>query len=132
MKKILSKLSKKKPAQCERCNELTSDIASLMEKVIEKDIQISAHEKLLALKDEEISHLKSHKNQTNNEDSLIALLGEMIAQKDEKLSRLGDQQLLTDTKINKLRADIDFIWREFDEAARINEEGSDSWYDKPS
>ncbi|KAJ6435762.1 hypothetical protein OIU84_000893 [Salix udensis] len=131
MKKLLSKFSKKKPAQCERCNELTSDIASLMEKVIEKDIQISAHEKLLALKDEEISRLQSQQNQTNNEDSLIAL-GEMIAQKDEKLSRLGDQQLLTDTKINKLRADIDFIWREFDEAARINEEGSDSWYDKPS
>ncbi|KAF9662838.1 hypothetical protein SADUNF_Sadunf18G0095900 [Salix dunnii] len=75
----------------------------------------------LNIKDEEISRLKSQQNQTN-EDSLIAQ-GKMIAQKDEKLSPLEDQQLLTDTIINKLRAVVDFIWKEFDEAVRINEEG---------
>ncbi|KAF9662836.1 hypothetical protein SADUNF_Sadunf18G0095700 [Salix dunnii] len=121
---LFSIRSSTKPAQCEKCNELKSDIASLIVKVVEKDIQISADAELLALKDEEISPLKSQQDQTNNEDSLIALR-KMMAQKDEKLSRLEDQQLLTVSKVNKLRADIDFIWKEFDEAARINEEDSD-------
>ncbi|KAJ6863458.1 hypothetical protein NC652_040107 [Populus alba x Populus x berolinensis] len=96
-------------------------MASLIGKVIEKDIQISALGKLLALKDEEISRLKSQQNPQ---------LREKIAHKDKKLSRLEDQQLLTDTRINKLRADIDFVLKEFDEAVKINEEGSDKYSDR--
>ncbi|KAJ6857473.1 hypothetical protein NC651_039008 [Populus alba x Populus x berolinensis] len=121
MKEILSRFSKKKPAQCEKCDGLKSDIASLIGKAIEKDIQISALGKLLALKDEEISRLKSQQNPQ---------LREKIAHKDKKLSRLEDQQLLTDTRINKLRADIDFVLKEFDEAVKINEEGSDKYSDR--
>jgi chromosome segregation ATPase len=109
------------PAQCEKCDGLKSDIASLIGKVIEKDIQVSALGKLLALKDEEISRLKSQQNPQ---------LREMIAHKDKKLSRLEDQQLLTDTRMNKLRADIDFVLKEFDEAVKINEEGSDKYSDR--
>ncbi|XP_061951357.1 uncharacterized protein LOC133674326 [Populus nigra] len=121
MKEILSRFSKKKPAQCEKCDGLKSDIASLIGKVIEKDIQVSALGKLLALKDEEISRLKSQQNPQ---------LREKIAHKDKKLSRLEDQQLLTDTRMNKLKADIDFVLKEFDEAVKINEEGSDKYSDR--
>jgi hypothetical protein len=109
------------PAQSEKCDGLKSDIASLIGKVIEKDIQVSALGKLLALKDEEISRLKSQQNPQ---------LRETIAHKDKKLSRLEDQQLLTDTRMNKLRADIDFVLKEFDEAVKINEEGFDKYSDR--
>ncbi|CAK7324812.1 unnamed protein product [Dovyalis caffra] len=101
MKKLFSKLSntKVKPyvnVGCQKCAACVSEIVDLTAKLTAKDTHIT-------------------------------LLNRMLALKEEEISRLKDQQYLTDKKLNKLWADVEFVWKEF-EQVKINEdeEGSDN------